>query len=1230
MKLLRRKSMKLIAIILVCLLVFGLAPFNNLKADAYLPPPANDPPLILKKEANWIEDDVPTAEVTLSVKGEARDIKSDIIVLLDRSPSMYTTWCICQEHYFEEVISKEASYEIRVLGDNTWYPVSSWLTIRMTTHDDKVRPETLAGFSVTGYETQYNGYEVAAYRSGAGNVWYPDDWATVETGTGAATAGMYLRLYLKSLIGDSYPYMANFTTPYYNIDKPGINWLNGCQDPRLLGVEAAIDLADSVLQNPGDNISLISFGSGALLNNKLLTTLADFGDDINDWKSIYPTDPMSQLISQGTNNSRFTLALMAAKYYLATFGDYKLIDPNPPYTEYSLPGVAFYNTDAFDTALTDPTTALWNMLNDGILVSTSADYRVPYIVIFSSVIPIPVTPLYGFTGFTVDTTGIEVYGIGFASNSLVERNDNLEALTNGYKEDKSGNQIGTPPEVYPGHNFPQAGATTPYNEYTFNEYKGSYSRILDGKEFTRAFEDLQRNLRMVGYYDATVTDKISDGFTLDLSRPITPITADYSYDSATNILTWYVGNISELEATLTYYIKAVPPDPPDQSQSPLDGDYIEDKDTSTPFMRPNDHARIRFRSRYSPDDVYYEEDFPDPELPVEKIVYRAEYYKDGVKVDADTVEIIGYNTPLDPTIPLDNSLVDEGKYLPDYEFDELTFNDDTVTDLPERANDGDVIKIYYTAVPPIEYPDIEVTKTANPGTFTANGNEIVYTMSFTIPTDPDISLYDSIRIEDAFPLTLSLVGTTGDLVIGTTSYPGVTLDTATANKASYTLSGSQLAEAAGKTVSLALKFTVTGWESGPIKNTANLYYTPAGGEEVPGGGDDETITPDDPGIGPPIIVTPPIQVAISAQKNVTGASAGALQAGQFEFELYQNGQRLATAANDKDGNIVFNITISAKGTFVYEMKEVAKSGNTGWTIDNTVHTVTVTVTESNNVLTASVDKTPSFTNVYTPPSSPPNGNGPTTNIDDPETPLSPFISDHLAYIIGYAASDVRPQQNITRAEVTTVFFRLMTDGLRTANWTQDNTYPDVKLDDWFNNAVSVMSKMDIVRGYPNGTFGPNSAISRAELATIAARFARQMNMAQTNDRTFSDIAGHWAEADIRYAAAIGWVNGYPDGTYMPDQPITRAEFITLVNRMLERVPETKDDLLNGMITWVDNMDENEWYYLAVQEATNSHIPEYKSGDFVQGLLFNYERWQELTENRDWVQFEKSWSTANSG
>ena len=220
--------------------------------------------------------------------------------------------------------------------------------------------------------------------------------------------------------------------------------------------------------------------------------------------------------------------------------------------------------------------------------------------------------------------------------------------------------------------------------------------------------------------------------------------------------------------------------------------------------------------------------------------------------------------------------------------------------------------------------------------------------------------------------------------------------------------------------------------------------------------------------------------------------------------------------------------------------------------------------------------------------------------------------DHYAYIIGYGNNDVRPQNNITRAEVATIFFRLLTDETREANMTKSNGYNDVKDGDWFCCAVSTLSKMGIIKGYEDGSFKPNDPISRAEFAAIAARFDPD---GDKTPASFADVTSHWAKDEISIAANHGWIKGYEDGSFKPDQKITRAETMTLVNRVLNRLPETKDDLHKDMKTWVDNMDETAWYYLAVQEATNSHYFKNKTGT-------KFEQWTDLRDTRDWSELEK--------
>lgn len=236
---------------------------------------------------------------------------------------------------------------------------------------------------------------------------------------------------------------------------------------------------------------------------------------------------------------------------------------------------------------------------------------------------------------------------------------------------------------------------------------------------------------------------------------------------------------------------------------------------------------------------------------------------------------------------------------------------------------------------------------------------------------------------------------------------------------------------------------------------------------------------------------------------------------------------------------------------------------------------------------------------------------PTVEIEDDDA-LGLNTTDHFAYIVGYGNGEVRPQNNITRAEVATIFFRLLTDDVRDENLTKTNRYSDVAATSWYNTAVSTLSSMGIITGYPDGTFRPNAAITRAEFAAITARFD---NDGDKTAAKFSDIATHWAKDEISIAYNNGWITGYPDGTFGPQRDITRAETMTLVNRVLNRQPETEDDLLPNMTVWTDNANPNAWYYLAVQEATNSHYYKFKTNS-------KYEKWTELRETRDWTLLEK--------
>lgn len=217
--------------------------------------------------------------------------------------------------------------------------------------------------------------------------------------------------------------------------------------------------------------------------------------------------------------------------------------------------------------------------------------------------------------------------------------------------------------------------------------------------------------------------------------------------------------------------------------------------------------------------------------------------------------------------------------------------------------------------------------------------------------------------------------------------------------------------------------------------------------------------------------------------------------------------------------------------------------------------------------------------------------------------------DHFAYVIGYPDGKVHPEGNISRAETATIFFRLLKSDIRDGNLTADNEFSDVLDGQWHNKAISTMAKLGIVKGRRADRFDPDASITRAEFAAICARFSTRP---VENSGSFSDISGHWAENEIERAAAFGWISGYPDGTFRPDARITRAEAMTMINRVLCRMPQSESDLLDSMVTWPDNKP-SDWHYLAVQEATNSHNFD-RQGEVG-------ESWTKLTSVPDWTRYQ---------
>lgn len=359
----------------------------------------------------------------------------------------------------------------------------------------------------------------------------------------------------------------------------------------------------------------------------------------------------------------------------------------------------------------------------------------------------------------------------------------------------------------------------------------------------------------------------------------------------------------------------------------------------------------------------------------------------------------------------------------------------------------------------------------------------------------------------------------------------------------------------------------------------------------------------------------PIHVINSTQ----GGEAVSTYAGELLSTTLNAHFDSITGGETKTEQFTGSIEIKNAGVYRFELTEV-DGQRTGVTYDETVYKLNVTVEEKEGKLVVSSysiikdgyfvsDETITFHNTID------------TGRDDYIPIIIPTIinkdtgmlnkTDHFAYVIGYPDGTVHPNCQITRAEVATIFFRLLRDEVRDGAFTTSNTYSDVAYGKWYNNPISTMSALGIITGYPDGTFKPNKPITRAEFAAIAARFDETQS---GKSATFSDVIGHWAAKEIGIAYYNDWIKGYPDGTFKPDQNITRAEAMTLINRVLERKPESPADLLTNMNKWTDNMDTSKWYYLDVQEATNSHGYTRKT--------FNYELWRQMLPDPDWSRYER--------
>lgn len=239
--------------------------------------------------------------------------------------------------------------------------------------------------------------------------------------------------------------------------------------------------------------------------------------------------------------------------------------------------------------------------------------------------------------------------------------------------------------------------------------------------------------------------------------------------------------------------------------------------------------------------------------------------------------------------------------------------------------------------------------------------------------------------------------------------------------------------------------------------------------------------------------------------------------------------------------------------------------------------------------------------------------------------------DHYSYIIGYNDGMLRPSGAISRAEVATIFFRMLTDEARDQYWSRTNSFGDVAADRWYNNAISTLANMskdkNIINGYEDGTFRPDSSITRAEFTKIAVGFFKET--AEEYQGIYPDVdKDAWYATYIEAANRVGLIKGFEDGTFRPNSKITRAEACAIVNRALDRHPE-KDHLLplNTMVNWPDN-DPGAWYYADMMEATNSHdyhwVDTHENGNQIR-----YENWTEKLDQRDWAAYESMWSDAHS-
>ena len=342
---------------------------------------------------------------------------------------------------------------------------------------------------------------------------------------------------------------------------------------------------------------------------------------------------------------------------------------------------------------------------------------------------------------------------------------------------------------------------------------------------------------------------------------------------------------------------------------------------------------------------------------------------------------------------------------------------------------------------------------------------------------------------------------------------------------------------------------------------------------------------------------------------VDGVSVGT--AGSYTFSNVQSDHELEVIfaetrymlSYNSNGGTQYADESHPEGTVVALDKVPSRTGFsfTGWFEDEELTSAVESVTMDDHKTVHA-----GWEEVYVPPYVPP-----VTSSEPAEPEPAPNwlnTEDHFGYIIGYGDGTVRPEAPITRAEVATIFFRLLTDEARESFWCEESGYSDVAAGDWFNTAVSTLSKLGILSGYEDGTFRPNARISRAEFAKIAVSFFELEDMEAEN--IFSDVVpGSWYESYVAAAAELGLIEGYEGGVFRPQASITRAETAAIVNRTLGRAPDAGHLLPEAeMNVWTDNADTGAWYYAHIQEATNSHTYRW---------LGDIEQWLQKLPEPDW-------------